>query len=250
MTASPQSLLPQLLKVSKIDAALATIRAEKKKIEDGLAGTVTALKKEDSERQQKQKVHDDKKGRYNKEEKRLRDEREKLVSRRKALTTLNNYKLQQAAEKEIEHAARQISTQEEGLLAVLEEVEKLAAEIKKHEDGISSLKSTYEKTSADAKGTLATLEERAGVHASEREELVRGIEARSLSVYERIRDKYVMNPVVEVVNGSSCAGCYMQLGPQVVVQIGRGDTIVRCPGCGRMLYIPATPQEPSAQGNQ
>jgi uncharacterized protein len=236
MTQNNETLLSSLLKVSKIDVALATILAEKKKIEDGLRTSITNLKKQDTERQQKQKVHDEKKNRYNKEEKRLRDEREKLIARRKSLTSLNNYKLQQAAEKEIEHAARQISSQEEALLVTLDDFEKLAVEIKKHEDAIAEIKTEYDKASIEAKATLANLEERSTVHITEREQLTKSVDAKALGIYERIRDKYLMNPVVEVQN-ASCSGCFMQLGPQVVVQISRGDTIVRCPGCGRMLYM-------------
>src|SRR5262245_34490605 len=125
MTAENKSLLAKLIELSKIDVAIARIKAEKKTLETDLLALHSSIKKEEQEKAQKQKVYDDKNGRYQKEEKRLRDEGDKLVQRRKALTTLNNYKLQQSAEKEIEHASRQITSQEEALLTTLEEVENL-----------------------------------------------------------------------------------------------------------------------------
>ena len=237
MESTPKNLITQLLKISKIDASLASIKAERKKLEDGIASTLAAIKKDDIERQSKTKIHDDKKARYQKEEKRIRDERDKLIARRKALTSLGNYKLQQAAEKEIDHASRQIGTQEEGLYTVLEELEKLSGEIKVLEDNISALRASYDRTCTEAKETVANLEDRSQRYLQERAELVKDIDSRSLTTYERIRDKFVMDPVVEVKGGNSCAGCFMQLGPQVVVQISRGDSVVRCPGCGRILYI-------------
>lgn len=231
-----KTLLGKLIQLSKIDVALARIKAERKKLEADVLSLHGAIKKEEQERQGKSKTHDEKKGRYQKEEKRLRDESEKLVARRKALTTLNNYKLQQSAEKEIEHAARQITSQEEALLETLEEVEKLAAEIKSHDDSLKELKSKYDKSLTEAKATLASLEERSAAHNEERQKLVVEIDAKNLTIYERVKERNVMDPLVEVEN-NLCKGCNMQIGPQVIVLIGKADSLVRCPGCARILYI-------------
>jgi predicted nucleic acid-binding Zn-ribbon protein len=57
-----------------------------------------------------------------------------------------------------------------------------------------------------------------------------------LSVYNRVAAKFPGDPVVVLVNRESCAGCFMKVGPQVQVQISRGD-FVKCPGCGRILRL-------------
>lgn len=242
MQGESKNLLSVLIVISKIDSALAGIKAERKKLENELGASLATIKKEEQERLQKAKIHEDKRARYNKEEKRLRDERDKLVGRRKALTTLNNYKLQQSAEKEIEHASRQISLQEESLLSVLEEVEKLESEIKKLDDSLVGRKASYESGVKEARETAANLEERAAKHISEREELVKQIDTKSLTLYDRVKDKFVMDPVVDIINGT-CSGCFMQIGPQILLQINRGDNLQRCPGCGRILYISEKQEE-------
>jgi predicted nucleic acid-binding Zn-ribbon protein len=58
-----------------------------------------------------------------------------------------------------------------------------------------------------------------------------------LTNYGRVVAKFPSDPIVDVVNRDSCAGCFMKLGPQVPVQISRGD-VVKCPGCGRILKLP------------
>ncbi len=55
------------------------------------------------------------------------------------------------------------------------------------------------------------------------------------SLFERLSDRYEL-PVVPMVL-RTCSGCLMAL-PEVLVQdLRRGDSLQRCPNCGRILYI-------------
>ena len=51
--------------------------------------------------------------------------------------------------------------------------------------------------------------------------------------------------VAEVVNGS-CSACFMSLRPQMSLEVKRGDAIITCESCTRILYI-ASPA-PQAEG--
>jgi predicted nucleic acid-binding Zn-ribbon protein len=87
--------------------------------------------------------------------------------------------------------------------------------------------------------TLQGIESNLQQYGAERTKLVDIMgQGAVLTTYNRIKDRFPSNPVVDVANRDSCAGCYMKLGPQVVVQISRGD-VVRCPGCSRFLKLPA-----------
>jgi mannitol/fructose-specific phosphotransferase system IIA component (Ntr-type) len=72
------------------------------------------------------------------------------------------------------------------------------------------------------------------------------------SLFERLSDRYEL-PVVPMVL-RTCSGCLMSL-PEVLVQdLRRGESLQRCPNCGRILYIDDTvqlvrePQPDRAQG--
>ena len=72
------------------------------------------------------------------------------------------------------------------------------------------------------------------------------------SLFERLSDRYEL-PVVPMVL-RTCSGCLMSL-PEVLVQdLRRGESLQRCPNCGRILYIDETvqlvrePQPDRAQG--
>ena len=42
-----------------------------------------------------------------------------------------------------------------------------------------------------------------------------------------------------MLEGRICQGCYMQIPPNLGVQLARGASLVQCPSCDRILY-PAT----------
>ena len=89
------------------------------------------------------------------------------------------------------------------------------------------------------------LEARGGALASEAEriereraEAARGIDAEWLSRYDRIR-KHMGDLAIVPVDHGTCGGCHMQLPPQIIHNVRRGDQIVTCAYCGRMLYCQA-----------
>ena len=52
----------------------------------------------------------------------------------------------------------------------------------------------------------------------------------------RIRDGVA---VAEAIN-RSCSACFMALRPQMMAEIRRGEDIITCDNCGRILYVAPT----------
>lgn len=241
MTEQNKTLLSRLIDLSKVDVSLARIKAEKRKLETELQGLHASMQKDENDRAQKQKLLDEKSTRYSKEEKRLKEEWEKLAARRKALNSLANHKLQQSAEKEIEHASREIKASEETLLTTLEETEILGKQIATIGESLAKQKTAYNEKIKEAKGHLVNLERRNKDHLDNRNLIAPTIDAKNMAVYERAKEKFIMDPLVPIVN-NLCSGCNMQIGPQVIVLIGKADSLVRCPGCARILYVTESPE--------
>ena len=231
-----KNLLTNLVLISREDSALGRIRAERKKAESEIAQTAQQLKKAELEAQATGKVLDEKRRRYANEDNKIRDERDKPVLRRKALSSLNNYKLQQSAEKEIENSSRELDQHEESLIAVLEEVDRLAENSQKAAALVAELSDKHAELIAASKDLLASLEEREKQHLDEKMRLLPFVDSKSLALYQRVVEKYPLDAVVPLKQ-YTCGGCFMHIGPQATVQIGRDDSIVRCRGCGRILYL-------------
>ncbi len=236
MTESKPTLLSLLVGVGKIDSNLAHIAAEERKCRASLDERALKLKKLIDELQKSDAAIKDKRLKYQKEEKFLRDEQSKLIDRRKALASFPSYKLQQAAEKEIDNTSRDLSSREELLLGMLDELENLE---KGYNEKVS-FRDTEEKDLDEAAKEFEEMktgfDERRRRQTEERANLTAQIDPASIKLYDRVHEKYMMDPVIPL-KGNTCSGCFMQVNPQVIITLKKGDALVRCPGCGRIVYL-------------
>lgn len=237
-TQSP-SVLPTLVELSKVDVLIFGIEVQKKKILDELAARRQAVATHESKRAARFKLLEEKRAACAKEEKGVKNERDRINERRRSIGTLNNYKVQQAAEREIDFVAKQIGKREEMVLGMMREVELLEKDLAEFDGIVAGLQQELAAMEKDSAEALADFEQRLNEYSPRRVELATSIASNpALTVYSRIQSRFPQNPVVEVINRDTCAGCHIKLGPQAVVQIARGD-VVKCPGCGRILSLPA-----------
>lgn len=235
-----QPVIVQLVELSKVDAVLARLMAERKQIEKELEARAVELKTHDSLWQAKTKESNDLRLRLKREEGFLKSEQEKLTTRRRNLSQLGNYKHQQAAEREIEAAARQLELQEEALLKVMEQAEGLDKQVTELKAKVEALHSEVAKLSSDAGVRIKGIDERRAEKGEQRSELAKQVDVTVLKRYEAISHRLPMDPVV-AIKDKRCAACSMQLGPQIAVKVAKGDGLVQCPGCSRILFIESAP---------
>jgi len=231
------TLLINILKLGKIDAALARVFAEKKKLENEIKAVGVALEQTSAKRIALERTLADKKFIQQREEKSLKEETEQLVKRRKSLASLGSYKTQQAASREIEHAGREIGGREEVLIRGLTDLDDIDKKLKEASGAVDDLTKKRSDLEVEAKHTLENLNFREATYSEQRRTVAAAVDQSALVVYNKVKDKYPMNPAV-VVNNGTCSGCFMQVAPQLVVQIGMAATLVRCRGCNRILYLP------------
>jgi predicted nucleic acid-binding Zn-ribbon protein len=107
-------------------------------------------------------------------------------------------------------------------------------------DREARLKAFDEETSAQA-DKLAT-------SRAERERLVsalpKSMGAQYVRTVARIRDGVA---VAEARNGA-CMACFMALRPQAMAQVRRGEEIVTCDNCNRILYYAPSDSAPANPG--
>ncbi|MBK7705459.1 MAG: hypothetical protein IPN69_20675 [Acidobacteria bacterium] len=148
-----------------------------------------------------------------------------------------NQKEYETAMRETDALAKQIAAFETQLIekmAAIEEIEKVLAE---RADEIDSLESKRVQALAEFDADVAKAKkELAGVEGK-RGGVFKTLPKNLATVYDRLvqrsRDGIA---VAEVVNGS-CSACFMSLRPQVQMEVRRGDQIIECESCTRILYI-------------
>ena len=232
-----KSILQKVREISSLDVLIARIEREQRELKSAAEKRKNQIGEEEKRSAVRQKLMDEKKTLYNREEKSLRDNRDKLNERRKALDTLNNYKLQQAALREVDFSSKELSGREDQLIGLLGEVSTLEDDITKLSGSIKELQTSSAAYEAEIAATLEETTARMQEYQKERQEIASSIsDQTSLTTYRRAKDKYPHDPVVPLKDGQSCTGCYMKVGPQILVQVSRGE-IVRCPGCGRIVHL-------------
>ena len=65
--------------------------------------------------------------------------------------------------------------------------------------------------------------------------LVAEMNQKVLSFYEKIR-KWAKNTAVVPVKKQACYGCFMKIDDKTYLSVIKGEEIITCPHCGRILY--------------
>lgn len=233
----------QLLKaLSEVDNSLARIRAERKKFEGELQELSKGVSTLETEVKNKQRESSELKRKYEREEKFLQAEREKLIGRRKSVGSLGDYKVQQAASREIESVSKQLDLQEDTLLKQMEDLDKRLAELKVKEETLAKNQEEVNARKESSTEFLTNIKQREDEKKQERDKISSEVDADFLRRYAIIVEKFPMDPVAAVIN-KQCNKCRMNIPPQILVKVSRGQTIEQCPGCHRIVYIEAVAEK-------
>ena len=209
----------------QIEAADKKVLREKKKVEEAEARLGTFMKQ-------------------------IEENRNKISSYEEQITILSN-QLQdiQKKSKEIstEKEMKALSIEEEiareKLTFANEEIERLGKVNETKEAQMEEVREELEKLA----GTLRTAEEEAGNELEaiekekeslyrQREEVIRMMDQKVLSFYEKIR-KWAGNTAVVPVRKQACYGCFLKISDKTYSDVIRGEEIISCPHCGRILYL-------------
>ena len=155
-------------------------------------------------------------------------------SKSKLMQVANNREYQ-AVVREMDNMERMNRSREEERLALHEErniQESTLAEVETAwnaiKENLESKKAGLDKRLADAERKLAALEADRSSTGSE-------VPTPILSRYEFIRRR-LEHPVIVSVDSGVCSGCHIAIPPQVYIELQRGQQILSCPNCQRLIY--------------
>ena len=108
-----------------------------------------------------------------------------------------------------------------------------------------------EEEKARARARTAADQKEMDVLKQERTKIIAEMEPKVASEYERIRKGRAGVAIAEVVGGR-CSKCNILVRPQFMQELKRGDSIMVCESCKRMLYVnpPKSVEDLASQGQQ
>ena len=141
-----------------------------------------------------------------------------------------------AAIREADAARKQISQLETQILEQMETLEQAEAALQERADEIATLNSDREARLKAFDEETKSQSELLTKQLAEREQVFANLPQSMSGMYSRIRGRIRDGVAVAEARNRSCTACFMSLRPQVMSEIRRGEDVITCDNCGRILY--------------
>ena len=151
-----------------------------------------------------------------------------------------------AAIREADAARKQISTLETQILEQMEAFEQAEASLKERAAEVASLNSDREARLQQFDAETATQAEKLAADKAERERLVAALPKSMSQQYTRISARIRDGVAVAQARNGACMACFMALRPQMMSLVRRGEEIITCDNCNRILYYAPEENAPAA----
>ena len=151
------------------------------------------------------------------------------------LSNIKSNKEYSAALKELDDLKRVKSLSEDKILEIMEDIEVLEAGCVESKAKMKKFKKDVEKDRDNIMEEMKALEQEFKRLEMERVSLGRNIDENLLEKYDFIRERkggIVVSPVIKGV----CQACHIDIPPQQFNEVIRGDKLMTCPNCIRIIY--------------
>jgi len=152
------------------------------------------------------------------------------------LYSLKTNKEFQTMQQQIADAQADGSIIEEAILISFEESDKLKLQIDQEKSKLSNEEKIFQQQKSTIEMRLKEIDDHLSQLEAQRKQIMPGVDAKMLSVYERILNSRDGLAIVSVID-NSCGGCHMLVPPQVINLIKMYERIITCEVCNRILYI-------------
>lgn len=179
------------------------------------------------------------KGNHNNElavDKKLQETKITIKRHKQQLLTVKTNKEYAVLLKEITIEEANIDRYEEEMLTLLDDAEGIGEEKSEAERTLLKLQESYEKHKKALKEKKERFEKEIEEKKIEREKIAGELEKTLLRRYEKIRSCRDGIAIVQI-EGENCGGCFSAIPPQVINEVKRGDKILTCESCGRILIF-------------
>lgn len=226
------SLLIELQKaeseINKINIKCKSLPEEIAKLDEAFSVFEAGLEED------RQKFEDTQKAHREGEEKH-RKGHDSLKKAKERLNEVKTNKEYQAVLKEIEAFEHKNSETEDQIIALLEAVDKAKAEFKIKEKEMESYQQRYGEAKKKMEAELHSLGDLLQACRRRSEKFMGKIPAELLKKYEAIKTLHNTLAVVAVWK-EVCGGCYMNLPPQLYIELQKSTELHTCPNCNRIIY--------------
>ncbi|MDT5158815.1 MAG: uncharacterized protein QOC99_3246 [Acidobacteriota bacterium] len=175
----------------------------------------------------------------------LAEQRIRMEKAERDLMSSTNAKVYEAALRERDAARKHISELETKVLEQMEAAETAEKSLAEREPEFARMRAEHEERLRAFEEHTRAWSEELEARRRERERMFASLPANVKGTYQRIVSRIRDGVAVAEARNNSCSACFMLLRPQVMSEIRRGEEIIICDNCNRILYY-----QPAAHAQQ
>ncbi len=168
-------------------------------------------------------------------EKHLIGEQDRIKRSEGRMSEVKTNKEYQAILTEIESFKEAVGRVEEEILLIMDEMEEVKKQLSKREKEITVTLERVEAEKREIQEKMNQGEVLWKEKLERKENLSKQIEANLFKLYNMLKEKRQGIGIVNVRH-ETCQGCYVNVPPQMFIEVQKNNSLIRCPNCNRILY--------------
>ena len=227
--------IEQLTVLQVIDLEIGKLDAEKDTKLAGLREREEIFEESESSIMERQEKIEAAEQRRREIEAELSDELSRLKERQSKMMQVQTNREYQSLLKEIEDGKKSNKEREEEIVQLMETIEADTKIMDEQAGSSQAEKKALAKETKEAKKFSDAIEKKKTGILKKRNSMAKKIKTPVLKKYDMLRERRNGKAIVPVTKGV-CQGCFMSIPPQQFNDILRGDKMLNCPTCQRILY--------------
>lgn len=152
------------------------------------------------------------------------------------LMRVTNQKQYETALREIDATKKQINSLESEVLKRMEELEKLEEELKQKAPDVDRKREDIDRSLLDLDREHDEAERQLVTFGERRKQIAAQIPKPIFAAYDRMARGRRGQALAEVRSDGICSGCRVKVRPKIFSDVRKGEQMITCESCGRILY--------------
>jgi predicted nucleic acid-binding Zn-ribbon protein len=239
--------LQKLIELQEIDSRMAALRAEVAALPKEVAQIEAKLAGSKAKVESAQAVMKADETARRQHESDIKDKQEKISKYRNQSLNVKTNQEYKALLSEIEQADAEIAKFEDKILEIMVATDSRKEALKQAETTLKADTAENDKEKEHARKQTAEDEKQLAELSAQRDQLRAGISDDTLRHYDRVLQRRGSG-IAAMHDNEMCSACRVILRPQVYQDVMKGEVILACDSCQRILYyVPPPPTEEEAK---
>lgn len=165
----------------------------------------------------------------------IQAQQQKIAKLRDQMTGAKTNEQFHAFQNEIAYCEGAIKKHEDRIVEMMETFERLDRNVKQAESNLRAEKEQVDKKKAEALARSAEDQKKLAEIMEERKVLVPQLSRQAALLYDKLSKRY-QGAVISDATKGDCGCCHLVVRPQLFQELRKGDRLIVCENCGRLLY--------------